>query len=584
MTQDSAETPPWGVTSARLRDLWPLFRPQSRAIALGAGLGVGAAVAALAQPLAMMRVINASLSERSLMSPLLILGALLLLDVTLTGLQSWVLLRAAESVVFQLRGRMIDRILFWRAASFREFRRGDLVARFGSDVTSLRAVLADGMVEFLGAVLVLIGAVVLMIIIDPVLFFVSFAMFVLTGAVIAVFLSKITTETERTQSNVGELSADLDRTLGGVLTMIASGMRGAERDRLRGRARAAYESGLRAASWDALITPVLMLGANAAFFVVFGLGGVRVASGDLGIAEFISFVLYFGVLIAPLVGAFSSLSVLQRALGSVPRLQQVLDNPVDDRDWESSSADLPEVGASSPISVLCDGVSFGYTADRDLVIHDLNMAIAPGEWVAFVGPSGTGKTTLLQLLAGLESPISGTILMDGQNLEDMNRALLRHATISFVQQEAPVFWGTLRENLTYGVHGPVDDDAVHSVCHRLGLDQLIDRLPRGLETGVDDHGVSLSGGERQRIAIGRALLRRPRLLLLDEPTSQLDMANEARLLTLISELDECTVVMSAHRPSTASAADRIIDISGQRGSTGTSRHEDRGAGTPPTLL
>lgn len=545
---------------ARIRDLWPFLRPQRGRMALGVVLAVIGAGTSILQPIAMAQVINVTMTDGVLTSPLLLLAGLLLLDVIVSGLKAWVLLRAGENLVLEVRRRLIERIMFWRLPVFRKHRRGDLLARVGNDAAALRGVLSDGTIESISSILTLVGAIWIMILIDPVLFIASIVIFAIAGAVAAVFLPRITREVERSNTALGALSADLDRALGGFITVVTSGMRHLERERLIDDAQASWRSGCRAAAWEALTTPVLLFGTNLAFFVVFGFGGLRVGAGQLGLAEFISFILYFGILIPPLIVGFSAFTTIQRCLGALRRITEILDEPSEDpQATEFDRHYLPDEGRSA-FSVEITGLSFRYAGREDAVLSDIAFRVDPGEIIALLGESGSGKTTLLYLLSGLEAPDSGRILIDGWNLigSESNEVL---DGIAVVQQEAPVFWGTIRDNFSYGVYPPPLSEEIMETVELLGLSPTIDALPEGLDTQIGDHGASLSGGERQRIAIGRALLRRPRLLLLDEPTAQLDQDNERRLVEILRRFaGRTTIILSTHRQTTAECADRAVAL------------------------
>lgn len=548
---------------ARARELWFFLKPYRLNVFAGVTLSVVGASISVAQPIAMMQIINAALQDSGFTVPLCILSVLLLLDVIVSGVQSWVLLRVGEHVVLDARKRLVGSILFWRLSSYRRFRRGDLVARTGNDVNSLRSIFSDGTIDAVGAVLTFLGAIVLMVIIDPVLFAASLAIFVVAGIVSWTFLSRITKETEEVNHYVGELSADLDRVLGGFITVITSGMRSKERDRLVARAVRAWRSGLRAATWDAMTTPVLLFGANLAFLVVFGLGGVRVASGALGLAEFVSFVLYFGALIPPVIVGFQAMTTIHRGLGALHRINEVLEEPAVTDAVEDDSVSNPAFTSALLVKVAVQNISFRYPGSEHPVLKDFSMEAAPGGITAIRGPSGSGKTTLLHILCGLEDPEAGEVRVDGALLNPRSLAEASSLT-AFVQQEAPIFWGTIRENLTYGVHHYIpNEDHLTEMVSLLGLGRTISRLPNGLDSHVDDHGVSLSGGERQRIAIARALLRRPRILILDEPTAQVDSANEVRLISVLKKFSsQMTIILSTHRSTLAEAADQIITLEG----------------------
>jgi ABC-type multidrug transport system fused ATPase/permease subunit len=216
----------------------------------------------------------------------------------------------------------------------------------------------------------------------------------------------------------------------------------------------------------------------------------------------------------------------------------------------------------SPI-VVFEGVSFRYLAERPQVLDDVSFEIPATGLTAIVGPSGAGKTTLFALLERFYDPGGGRIEFDGRPLGEWPRAALR-ARIGYVEQDAPVLAGSLRENLRYAAPDAGDEE-LSRVLHDARLETLVERLPDGLDTGVGARGTTLSGGERQRIAIARALLRRPRLLLLDEASSQLDAVNELALRDVVARAARsCAVVAIAHRLSTVTSAARIVVLEAGR--------------------
>lgn len=573
MSQDPSQ-PSWperppGTSPAEPRAtvgaLWAMLAPQRPVLVLGAVLSALGAATSLLQPIAMVGVINAVAAGTPVGRPLLLLAVLFLLDGLLLGVQTFVLLRAGEAFACSVRQRLLSRIMFWQVRTFDRYRRGDLLSRVSNDAAALRAVIGEGVVELVGAVLALVGAVVLMIIIDPVLFVTSVAVLAVAGAGAALFLSRISRATEASQQAVGMMSADLDRALSGIRTVVTSGMRAAERRRVEDRAREALETGSRAAWWEALVSPVLLTGANAAFLVVFGVGGARVASGALDLAEFISFVLYFAVLVPPILMATQAVTTVSRALGSVHRIQAVLDEPsvpepspgVDDVD--AAPASLP----AAPVRVRVSGLCFAYDQTR-AVLDRLDLDLSPGSVTAVTGPSGSGKTTLLSVLVGLEEPDAGVVHLDGVPLGEIPLPRLRR-WVAYVQQDAPVFWGSVRDNVTYGLTQVTgrhaSEEEVWQVLEALDLRRLVEGLPGRLEAAVGERGDLLSGGERQRLAIARALLRQPRLMVLDEPTANLDGAAETRLLAALAACaPSCTIVLTTHRRSTADAADQVVDL------------------------
>jgi ATP-binding cassette subfamily B protein len=326
------------------------------------------------------------------------------------------------------------------------------------------------------------------------------------------------------------------------------------------------------AGWTALMEASAGLAVQISFLAVLGVGGARVASGTLPVSSLIAFLLYLLLLGEPITALVNGVSQLQAGLAAVVRLREVQALPVEPKPVrrQPPSPSWPAV----PAPVACRDVWFRYgTGDDSPWVHrGLSFELPAGGMTAIVGPSGTGKTTLFALLERFYEPQSGTVAVDGRDVRDWPLPELR-AAIGHVDQEANVIAGTLRDNLRLAAPGASDDD-LDAVLTLTRLDGLVDRLPNELDTAVGHRGVTLSGGERQRLAIARALLRRPRLLLLDEVTSQLDAVNELALRDLVEALAlTTTVLVIAHRLSTVTSADRILVLEAGR-VRAQGRHEE----------
>ena len=470
--------------------------------------------------------------------------------------QLWLLERTAERVVLGARRDLAARLLRLRLTAFDREAPGDLVARATSDSTLLGSVASTALVQLLAGTVTLVAAIVLMGVVDLVLLGVTVGVLVVVGSAVAVVLPRIMRATERQQEAVGALGAALERTLGGLRTVKASGAEERETRAMSAAAEQAYRRGMESAGYQAVVGTATGLMVQVAFLAVLGVGGARVASGDLAVADLIAFLLYLFYLTEPIASVAQGVTQLQQGLAAVKRIDAIAELPVEDETGEREPAGGRVAPANEPL-VAFEAVSFRYRGDRPQALHEVSFEVPSRGVTAIVGPSGAGKTTLFALLERFYEPDSGAIRFAGRDLGTWPRAALR-GQIGYVEQEAPVLAGTLRDNLLYAAP-EAGDEALRAVLREARLEDLVARLPDGLDTEVAHRGATLSGGERQRIAIARALLRRPALLLLDEAVSQLDAVNEMALRDTVTRAAErCAVLAIAHRLSTVVSASRIV--------------------------
>ncbi|MFJ3419773.1 ABC transporter ATP-binding protein [Streptomyces sp. NPDC086082] len=535
------------------RLLLDYVRPHRWALLAGALLSLVTGGAALLLPLVARGLIDDLSHDRAITGALLAMSALVVANAALGALGSYVLRRTAESVVLGARRALSSYLLRLRIPAVDRSEPGDLMARITSDTTLLREVTTDSLVGLGTGGLTLVATVVMMGVVDPVLLGVTLAVIAGAGTVLSLIVPRINRASRQAQDAVGVMGASLERILGALRTVKASGAEDREERTLHAAAEESWRQSVRAAKWTAAAGNTAGLSMQVAFITVLAVGGARVATGAIDIGTLVAFLLYVFYLMQPIQQVVGAITQYQTGAAALSRIQEALQLPAEP---PSPHAELPSPGAA-PATLAFDDVRFRYADDLPYVHHGVTFDVPAQGMTAFVGPSGAGKTTVFSLIERFYDPESGAITLDGRDLAHWDLPRLRSA-IGYVEQDAPVLSGSLRDNLLLG-NPDADDEAVTRVLRTTRLDALVARLPKAADTLVGHRGTRLSGGERQRVAIARALLRRPRLLLLDEATSQLDAVNEAALRDTVADVARTTTVLVvAHRLSTVTMADRIV--------------------------
>ncbi len=572
---------------ATFRQLLPYLLEHRRILGVVIGLSILGAAASLAQPLLVSQVISVVQAGNPLGLIVWALVGLVVISALLSGFQHYLLQRTGTSVVLSARRQLVRRMLRLPISEFDTRRTGDLVSRVGSDTTLLYAVITQGLVDAIGGALVFVGALIAMLLIDPVLLGLTVAVIAVSVVTVVTLSGRIRVASRKQQEKVGDLAAAVERSLSAIRTVRASNATEREIATVEKDAEGAWTQGIAVAKISALVVPIAGIALQVSLLVVLGVGGYRVASGAITIASLVSFILFLFMMIMPLGQAFGALNSVNQALGALGRIQEIIALPSES---ENDADVVPVAAIDTDAAISFENVAFTYPAEavalrdddekpHDLtVLHGISFTAERGKRTALVGPSGAGKSTILALIERFYDPTGGVVRLGGIDIRGLDRTDLR-SQIGYVEQDAPVLAGSIRQNLLLSAPDATDEQCI-AVLAAVNLTEVLERNAGGLDAAVGEDGVMLSGGERQRLAIARTLLAAPPILLLDESTSSLDGLNEQMLREAIDAVAENrTLIVIAHRLSTVVDSDQIVVLDHGR-VVGVGTHSELVKSTP----
>lgn len=528
--------------------------------------------ASLVTPQLIAYAIDSGIAPRRLSVILLAVGGLVtaaLVRGLFQFLQAYLAERASQGVAYDLRNDLFAKIERLGFSYYDRVETGQLVTRLTSDVEQIRTFAGSGVVQLAAAAVMLLGTTALLISLDRELALVALAIVPIIFVLLLRFVRRIGPLFRGVQQTLGRLNSVLQEDLTGIRV-------------IRTFAREDYESERYGSVNDELLSknletvrtfsnnfPFIFLLANLGTLAIVLFGGLQVIGGRLLIGELVAFNTYLGFLLFPILTIGFLAAAISRAGASSQRVFEVLDAPLEVRD-------APDAAPLPPIScrVEFDDVGFRYPGSEREILHGISFTAEPGQTVAILGTTGSGKSTLVNLLPRFYDVTEGSVRLDGHDVRDVTLASLR-SQIGVVLQTTLLFSGSVRDNIAYGKPGATQEE-IEAAAHAARADEFIRTLPEGYDTRVGERGVGLSGGQRQRIAIARALLVDPRLLILDDSTSAVDAETEAAIQESLDQLmreSYRTVFVIAQRVSTVRDADLILVLDeGEIAARGT--HEE----------
>jgi len=462
--------------------------------------------------------------------------------------------RLAAWVMNDLRVAVFAHLQRLGLSFYTEEKAGVIMSRMTSDIENLQQLLQDGLAQFAVQGLTMIVITIILFVTNPLLALITIALVVPLLTVASLWFQAASTRGyDKVRDGIAGVLADLSESLHGIRVSTAHNRQdhnivshrnvvGHYRDAnfYTSRVNAVYSAG----------TQLLGYAAQAALLII---GGTMVLHGQLNVGQLTAFFLYLSRFMLPIQLLVQQYNSFQQGQSSLVKLRALFD-------IEPSVAEKPDAAALAPIDgeVVFDHVTFGYDPAAP-VIRDVDLTIRAGETVSFVGPTGAGKSTMAKLVTRFYDPTQGRILIDGHDLRDVTVSSLRRQ-LGVVPQEPFLFSGTIRDNLAFARPG-ADDDEIWEAIRAVGLVEVVERMAHGIDTEVHERGQSLSSGERQLIALARAFIARPRVLVLDEATSNLDLLSETKIEGALDVLLQGrTAILIAHRLSTAMRADRIVVV------------------------
>ncbi|HJR52693.1 MAG TPA: ABC transporter ATP-binding protein [Gemmatimonadota bacterium] len=549
------------MKSHPLSPLLPFLTPYRRAIALGAAaIAVSSLLGAL-EPYIVKLAIDA-LRENVTWGLIAAFSGLIVAIALVQGVfrfaQRRLIFTASRNVEADLREALYERLVRQPPSWFDGFPTGDVMSRFTNDIGAIRMMLGSGIVFSISTVITISVSIGFMVWMDP--WLTLWALLPLPGVSLSVKLlgSRIHRRSEIAQAALADVSTATQENLAGLRVVRAYGREESERRRFRGRSGAYARANMRLARLQATLGPLLGFLLGVSLLILLWIGGTRVAEGSLTLGDFVAFVMYLAMIAWPLIAVGWIVNQFQRGSAAMVRLNRILlSRPAID-----DSRAVPGARPSSG-SIRFQDVSFRYSAGRPLVLQSFDLEVPAGTTLGITGPTGSGKTTIVQLVPRLYEPVAGTVEVDGRELAVYPLVGLRGA-IGFAPQEPFLFSDTIRANLEFG-RSPESRLSLEEAAEIAGLSADLELFPNGYDTMVGERGITLSGGQKQRAALARALLSDPRILILDDAFSSVDTETEERILRrLRSFMAERTTLLVSHRVSTLRAADRIVVLESGR--------------------
>ncbi|TQK73974.1 ATP-binding cassette subfamily B protein [Brevibacillus sp. AG162] len=543
--------------SGTLKRLWQAFGKEKKLLPIVFVIVFVDALLMLSAPYLIGKSIDAMTGGEEALSFLsIIILALLgsyILDGALTFLQSWLMAGISQRIVTNLRQALFDKLQKLPIAYFDARTHGELMSRLTNDIDNVSNSISQSTTQLMSGGIVLLGSLVMMLVLSPILTLACLITVPLVFLLTRTIAKRTSVLFKNQQMELGKLNGHIEETISGIQVVQAFNYEQKAIEDFTTINDRLCKIGMKAQVWTGFLMPIMNVINNLGFAMVAIVGGVLAVKGLITVGVIASFLSYSRQFVRPLNDLANIFNVLQSGVAGAERVFEVIDEQEEPEDSQDATVLVQPKG-----HVVFDQVSFGYRPDQ-LILKNISFEAQAGSTIALVGPTGAGKTTIVNLLTRFYDVTSGTIYLDGKDIRDYSRDSLRRS-FGFVLQDTYLFSGTIKENIMYGKPDATDTEVV-AAAKMANADVFINRLPMRYDTMLTENGGNLSQGQRQLLAIARVILAKPSLLILDEATSSIDTRTELNIQdALLTIMEGRTSFVIAHRLGTIRNADTIMVV------------------------
>ncbi len=538
-----------------MKKLLKFLKPYTYAVVLAPLLMLVEVVCDLYQPTLLARIVDQGILKNNFQ--VIWNTGLIMIGIALIGMVGGIGCTVFASIASQNFGRDLRNELFKKVQKFSfhnidKFKTSSLITRLTNDVVQLQTLVMMSLRIMVRAPLLFIGGIIMAISLNKNLSFIFLLSIPILILLFLFIMKKSFPLFSEVQKRIDYVNNVVRENLVGIRVVRAFRREDYEKERFRYANSALMNAVIKAIMLMIIAMPLFMLVMNLSILAVLWFGGLLVEKGNMQVGEVMAYINYMTQILFSLMMIGNILMFISRASASASRVVEVLDEKIDIEDKKDSDTRPIETG-----NVKFEHVYFSYSKDREPVLVDIDFEVKAGEIIGIIGTTGSGKSTLVNLIPRLYDVTSGRLLVDGRDVRSINLKVLRSA-ISMVPQDTILFSGTIKENICWGKEDATDEEVIKAAKLAQAHDFIIN-LPNGYDTVIGERGVTLSGGQKQRIAIARALIKNPKILILDDATSAVDFVTEQKIIKGLKEImKNCTTFLIAQRVSTMMNADKII--------------------------